>query len=286
MSSQKNNISCAFCHAYLFEEDDVVYCPTCGAPHHRECYNKIGHCALEELHGTENQYDLLKKKQQEKETAEAEGKESYKDNQTPPPPFNTPFGNPIYIDFLGGVPKDFNLDEDVTADEAKNFVLSNTMRYIPKFAKFKEGGKISWNFLAFLFPCGWFLSRKMYKKGIITGILSIISTLLTVPFMNSLVAVEGATYYEILEQSLPNITPAVLAVFFAGSLLNFIIRIICGIFGDYWYKNHVISTIKNIKEKSEDLQNDFRKKGGVNLILFFVGTMAVQYIPLFIIPYL
>ena len=43
MSQNENKISCAVCNAYLFEEDDVVYCPVCGAPHHRECYNSIGH---------------------------------------------------------------------------------------------------------------------------------------------------------------------------------------------------------------------------------------------------
>ena len=65
MSQKEINKSCALCHAYLFDEDDVVYCPVCGAPHHRECYNSIGHCALESTHGTENQYDLLKEKELE-----------------------------------------------------------------------------------------------------------------------------------------------------------------------------------------------------------------------------
>ena len=53
MSADLKGKTCGVCHAYLFPEDDVVFCPVCGAPHHRECYNKIGHCALEEAHGTE-----------------------------------------------------------------------------------------------------------------------------------------------------------------------------------------------------------------------------------------
>ena len=48
--------SCPVCHAYLFDEDDVVICPVCGAPHHRDCYAHVGHCALEHLHGTDEQY--------------------------------------------------------------------------------------------------------------------------------------------------------------------------------------------------------------------------------------
>ena len=56
----EKNKQCAFCKALLFDEDDVVHCPVCGAPHHRDCYNKLGHCALEDLHGTENEYDAQK----------------------------------------------------------------------------------------------------------------------------------------------------------------------------------------------------------------------------------
>ena len=59
MSLNTEGVTCVRCHAYLFPEDDVVYCPVCGAPHHRECYNELGHCALEEFHGTDKQYDRV-----------------------------------------------------------------------------------------------------------------------------------------------------------------------------------------------------------------------------------
>ena len=49
---------CPVCKGYLFDNDDIVFCPVCGAPHHRECYNSIGHCALEGDHGTEKQFKL------------------------------------------------------------------------------------------------------------------------------------------------------------------------------------------------------------------------------------
>ena len=67
MSTQHKQLSCVSCKAYLFEEDDVVHCPVCGAPHHRECYNKIGHCAVEDLHGTPDEYDSSKLSDSENE---------------------------------------------------------------------------------------------------------------------------------------------------------------------------------------------------------------------------
>ena len=58
MSLNIEDKQCQLCNAYLFEDDDVVFCPECGAPHHRECYNSLGHCALEHLHGTDQQYSV------------------------------------------------------------------------------------------------------------------------------------------------------------------------------------------------------------------------------------
>ena len=52
MNNETERLKCSVCHAYLFDDDDTVYCPVCGAPHHRECYNGLGHCAFEEAHGT------------------------------------------------------------------------------------------------------------------------------------------------------------------------------------------------------------------------------------------
>ena len=43
---------CPVCGQLLQETDDVVFCPECGAPYHRACYLKTGHCVYEEKHGT------------------------------------------------------------------------------------------------------------------------------------------------------------------------------------------------------------------------------------------
>ena len=49
MSEQLKD-KCAICGSYLFDDDDIVYCPECGAPHHRDCYNAIGHCGRADMH--------------------------------------------------------------------------------------------------------------------------------------------------------------------------------------------------------------------------------------------
>lgn len=40
------NVPCAHCGKPFTEEDDIVVCPICGAPHHRSCYMELGECAL------------------------------------------------------------------------------------------------------------------------------------------------------------------------------------------------------------------------------------------------
>lgn len=304
MSLNTDGVSCVRCHAYLFPEDDIVYCPVCGAPHHRECYNQLGHCALEEFHGTDRQYDKVKAREEEQAAAEmpntgenAEGlitcqmcheKYDFALNACPKcgaPNIAKAGGSFVNFDFLGGVPADYDIGDGITADETKRFVAANTPRYIPKFAVLNAKNKLSWNWLAFLFPCGWMLSRKMYKNGIIAGLLTVISSLFYLPFMNAinnLGTTPGETQAQIMQsiyEHLPKMGAAVIAALLAGFVLNIAVRILSALFGDYLYKQYAISSIKTIRAESEDMDYDYRKKGGVNIFLFLLGTMAVQYLP-------
>ena len=48
---------------------------------------------------------------------------------------------------------------------------------------------------------------------------------------------------------------------------------------DYFYKKHVISKVKEIKEKTDNLNFDLRRKGGVNVLLFFFSFLILEYLP-------
>ena len=41
---------CPVCQKEFAAGDDIVVCPVCGTPHHRECYRQLGHCGNEKLH--------------------------------------------------------------------------------------------------------------------------------------------------------------------------------------------------------------------------------------------
>lgn len=49
-------LACPVCGQTFRETDDIVACPQCGAPHHRECWMREGHCHFVADHGTERQW--------------------------------------------------------------------------------------------------------------------------------------------------------------------------------------------------------------------------------------
>lgn len=46
------NERCRSCGEIMHESDDIVVCPVCATPQHRECWMKNGHCVNEELHAS------------------------------------------------------------------------------------------------------------------------------------------------------------------------------------------------------------------------------------------
>ncbi len=292
MSFNEQKIMCPVCQAYLFNEDDVVYCPICGAPHHRECYNSLGKCALEHLHGTDKQYER-------KKVAEPTVKEeTYKvcphctkkiDKDSRVCPYcGRPNITGMYINFdtLGGVQKDTDIGNSVTADDAKSFVAVNTQRYIPKFLSFKEGKKISWNWLAFIFPEGWFFSRKLYKSGALVITVLVALQMLLFP-LTAVLNQNVFTSYDEMTVFLMNyisnsmssgeLLPITLALI--ASLGTVVVRIIAALFGDKIYYANVLERVKLQAKSDLDREDYIRKYGGVNFFTFLLGIIIVNNLP-------
>ena len=45
-----NGSKCIVCGKIFEEKDDIVVCPECGTPYHRDCYKQAGECINKELH--------------------------------------------------------------------------------------------------------------------------------------------------------------------------------------------------------------------------------------------
>ncbi len=280
---------CPVCNAYLFNDDDVVFCPICGAPHHRDCYNAIGHCGLEHTHGTEEQFDSKKAKNEPVAEEKQESpyslcpncKNKLTDDMLVCPYCGRPRNVKVFtFDLLGGVKPDTDLGDGITAKEAREFILVNSQRYIPKFEELNYK-KFSWNWAAFLFPEGWFFSRKMYKAGSLVAALIVATQICLIPLAKILNSAVFSTYDEYFNYFMQNIDsfgkfPLFLALI--GALAMLIIRIVCGLKGDSIYKNHTIEKLKELKN-AEDKEAKLKKYGGVNLFAFLLGVIITTYLP-------
>ncbi len=239
MRQDTGNKQCQICHGYLFEDDDVVVCPECGAPHHRDCWQSVGHCGAEAYHGTDQQYgkqtahsytaayeesgsqyermchhcgrkakatDALFCPYCGKQYGSQPRREQHNDGHT-----DEHQGGPNILfgglgannNSYGGIPKDSEI-EGIKVEKVAKFVGSNAHRYIPRFAVMKKSNRHSWNWAAFLCPSAWCISRKMYLTGIMYFILLLASSLCFVPFvqvLNTFVTEEMATqnYYAYAE---------------------------------------------------------------------------------------
>ncbi|WP_407382842.1 RING finger protein [Ruminococcus sp.] len=191
---------CPVCQKNFHADDDIVVCPDCGTPHHRACYEQLGHCSNEHRHAEGYDY------QAEHQATKAEvkqclscGKENDKDaffckycgaplnkndaenRQAQQNPAAGPFaggqaGNPIFatmMDPLGGVKSDADFGDGVTAGEAAKYVKQNTPYFIRVFSNICNLNKSKFNFAAALFTGGYMLYRKMYKLGALFTALQI-----------------------------------------------------------------------------------------------------------------
>lgn len=173
------NTECPVCKRMFEEGDDIVTCPDCGTPHHRECYNLIGRCVNSGLHGAGYEFGEGISKKSEENNDKKIGEYYSPDNATAPKndadstesqPKSTIFGA-----FSADMPEDvikktYSASNDVIdgipAMDLAFFVKSNVARFLPKFKKMSDGGKkISWNWSAFFFGGLYYMFRKMYAQG-------------------------------------------------------------------------------------------------------------------------
>lgn len=284
-----NNQKCPVCENAFGENDDIVVCPICGTPHHRDCYKKNGECANTDRHN-EGFCWTAKDTQAPESAAPSEAQ-----NEQPVQPKITVETN------FGNQPNPFNifpseLDDGVTPQEAATFVQLNAFRYLDRFFHQKEG-RNTWNWAAFLFTPYWFFCRKLHKIGAIFLALSLFVSIAfsflppAVRFTEDITEAyeqyladnsDEATdkYIKDVQQAFKS-NPAGITLSVVQFALTLTLRIIAGMFANKWYYKFTLQSINNVKAETADENRQkimFFKRGGMAVgapILAFMASGCV-----------
>ncbi len=304
------NKQCAYCHTILFDDDDIVCCPECGAPHHRDCYDKLGRCARQEFHGTaaaEPQEDSSRPsgipRDREGRICEKCGNMSSSDtlfcpycgvsfNQADEPKSTPPMRPPFVVpgvDPYGGVDPASDI-EGVPASEMAIYVRANSHQYLPKFDRMaKSKKKVGWNWSAFVFSYGWLFYRKSYFAGLVAILFTIVSYIMISPYCCTVLRVVDelgvtdptrltqAQNDAIISETLARMEPFGWIMLAAGIVLMITIHVIVGMFGNRIYLERSKSKIGQIKadDRFDDKIAAITAAGGANIfsaaiILYFM----------------
>ena len=289
--------SCPVCGERFANGDDVVVCPECGTPHHRECYERSNRCFYEDKHA-EN-YNFASSESGEEETkddsgfitctrcgaenehtafycstcgfplnAEDRAKEEaanrqQTNNRAQGMPFG--FGNPgaAAFDPLAGMRSEDEIAENVKVGEAAKYIGKNTPYYLTVFNRIRQSSMGRFNLSAFLFSGAFFIYRKMYIPGIILALMMIGITVGSACIILSNNWMTTMEYSDLLTGITDNTLGAdKMAALMINSGLNLLrigIMLFSGFSANKLYYRHCTKQINRIKSENKDKNEDLHK---------------------------
>ncbi|MBQ6818389.1 MAG: DUF2628 domain-containing protein [Clostridia bacterium] len=309
--------SCVTCGEPFSAEDDVVFCPDCGAPHHRACWQAEGHCHHADSHGTEDEWTPAAQTEEVPEEAA--------EQPTPSAPHTIIYMNGIAmvkcpacgkitrvyptkttcnhcqhpiegIPQLSTVPLSFgetalDVSEPIDGIDAKKFakmVLHKATYYLPRFRNLKAQGKgiVSWNWAAFFLAPYWLAFRKCYVWAASAAFFDLLSVVFMVPLYQQVAPFleQGyEAYVQAMPQPISEISIVALLAAQVAMLLLVARAIIFGLFGNYIYKKECMRRIERLDALPPDEANALAiRLGGVNffmpLVLYYLINIAKNLI--------
>lgn len=295
-------MSCAACEQPFDADSDIVICPECGAPHHRDCWKAAGQCACVAKHADGYEWEPARiviggskeTSVTESATAQSEeerivcpicGNETAKSEK-----YCERCGYYLAHDRDGAYAEDpfadfeglFDFDnsesiEGVPAGDVKRFVGGMWMYYIPRFIRMtRKQGSLTFNFTAFLMHGLWFISRKMYTIGVLLTLM-----------------MTGISCYQIYFYSVSENMTGERLLFFTSlyimfSGIEFLVMILSGVFGNKIYMKFCAKRIKKINAQAtaqhataEQFNEAMEEEGGVAVLQTLsvsICYLAVLYI--------
>lgn len=296
---------CPVCDKEFNGNDDIVVCPLCGTPHHRDCYKKNGECGNFDEHNKgfrwspeEVQAEIPSvEPQSEASSSQPQGNEGSPFNQQQAATaFYGTAPNPLSL-----FPKE--LEDGVETEAVAEFVQVNAFKYIQNFFYVKSKRK-SFNWVAFLLAPYWFFYRKLHKIGaIFLGIILLSTVLFSVPdatknlsndmyeFVLKYETVERPETKENLDSFISEYKEDFSAVFknnpvgtalYAAQLsVLLIMHLLAGFTANKWYCKHTVKKIRKIKSETQDTNQQkllYFKEGGISLSATIIAILGYELV--------
>lgn len=286
-----DNKVCDGCSGLMLEGEDIVVCPECGTPQHRECYKKNNECVNAHLHAEGFDWRAAnpepEKKEEEAETQAENAAEASSQNERsevfssseeiPNIQFPEVHFSGIYVN---GRTVDANEDiGGVTASEAITYTQINSRHYLRKLIKHKNKKSffLSWNWGAFAFGSAWFFYRKLYKAGAIILALMVSASIAVLPLLPAiseatekvmpmydqlsevsvaLIQEESeenlAEYERLLNAIWAELKPVLPETLIAFSVIYIFPRFLPALIANFFYRKKMLEDIKFAKEATSD----------------------------------
>lgn len=307
------NEKCPVCGETFTESSEIVVCPLCGTPHHKECYSKNGECGNSEKH---NDGFVWKPENTPEEPQANENPYANANPYVNPNPYANvnangqmpPYGAPVPPQFAVGMPNPLSafppeLEDGVSTEDAAAVIKNRPGIYLRKFFLIKSG-KRTFNFCAFLFGGYWFIYRKMYKLGalFLAITLAVSAIPIFIPQYNQLESEISAIteeygnnistddpmgslneMYAKMGESIKN-NPVGVAAIAVQYTVNIALSLYFGFIADKKYKEHVVNKVREINSSEYTAENEeFRKlrlfsEGGTTFGYTVLAIMAVYVI--------
>lgn len=239
MHEQFKNEKCAACGMKFFDDEDIVVCPECGAPYHRECWDRIGTCVHSAEHGSyewQGENEVLREHLENVEHAENQKYENTNDGFEIIHVDSYDEYREIMDKKLLEQQKDFDSIDGVTAEELLKFIGKNGYYYLPVFNDMRKNNKsMKLNFAAFLlFPIHCFY-RRMNLFGVIMLFLLLFTT-------------EAKILLSHFAEQLGLSDSNLLTAYIITTAISLALNIFVLMFFNYFYLKTSVKKIKMIKE--------------------------------------
>ncbi|MCR5718430.1 MAG: DUF2628 domain-containing protein [Oscillospiraceae bacterium] len=301
---------CIICQNTFTDDDDIVVCPDCGTPYHRNCYAQKGRCINTSLHAVGGSWGAVQQETRRRQggivcphcqyvnLADAKTCESChgsllsEEEEQKRIRIALPDGSDVYFDAEDpccGLPPEEKIEEETLGDVA-NFVRTNTLYYIPLFRRFRDTGrKISLNLSCMLFPNLYFAYRKMWLMAVISSLLIFLCDLpsILIAFVDpdslrsikELYGAEGIAMLERLTSFLSANQSFLESLNVPMYIVNLGARLLLCLFGNYLYYRFVMKRVGKIRTNSptDHVRKSLLHAEGGTSVLNIIGCFGIYY---------